>query len=326
MAHGPDVRRVPAAGHNAGVKRVSAARGIGLRARRVARLTLRSARLGLRDFYLGDDLTYAASIAYYSVLSLFPLLLLAFVLLGRVTADIDARHGVLTFVLKYFPAQFAFIATQLDAFRDNAVTVGVAGTVALVWGALGVFGAISTAVNYAWGVERPRSFLKHKLFSILMLLVAGLVLLVAIVLVSASHVVDAGWFSGVLAGFPGLGMLRGIAIRYTTTLLFIVVVGFIYYFVPNADVRLRDVWMGALLTGLLWKGALELFARFIRDMTPFTRLNGSIAAVVLFLIWVYVQAAILLYGAEFTAEYSRLRRGSAEGPARRRRPPHELVG
>ena len=82
-----------------------------------------------------------------------------------------------------------------------------------------------------------------------------------------------------------------------------------YYVVPNADVRFRDVWVGALLTGLLWKGALELFARLIRDMTPFTRVNGSIAAVVLFLVWVYVQAAILLYGAEFTAEYSRLRRG-----------------
>jgi len=278
-------------------------------------MTLQSAWLGLKDFFHGDDLTYAASIAYYSVLSLFPLFLLAFVLLGRLTADVDARNAVLRFVLEYFPAQFAFIATQLDAFRDRAVTIGVAGTVALVWGALGVFGAISTAVNYAWGVERPHSFLKQTLLSFVMLIVAGLVLLVAILLVSASHVVDAGWFAGVLAGFPGLGLLRGIAVRYATTLLFILVVGFVYYFVPNADVRLRDVWMGALVTGLLWKGALELFARFIRDMTPFTRLNGSIAAVVLFLVWVYVQAAILLYGAEFTAEYSRLRRGRA-GPAR----------
>ena len=52
------------------------------------------------------------------------------------------------------------------------MTVGVAGTLALVWGALGVFGAISTAVNYAWGVEKQRSFWKHKLFSFVMLLVA----------------------------------------------------------------------------------------------------------------------------------------------------------
>ncbi len=104
-------------------------------------------------------------------------------------------------------------------------------------------------------------------------------------------------------------VLRSLAIRSATTVLFIVVVGFVYYFVPNAKVRFRDVWIGAVVTGLLWKGALELFSWYIRDMTRFTRVNGSIAAVVVFLVWVYVQAVILLYGVEFTAAYARLRRG-----------------
>ena len=112
-----------------------------------------------------------------------------------------------------------------------------------------------------------------------------------------------------LARFPGLLILRGLTVRNATTLLFIVVVGLIYYFVPNAKVRFRDVWIGALVTGLLWKGALEGFSWYMRDMTRFTRVNGSIAAVVVFLVWVYVQAVILLYGVEFTAAYARLRRG-----------------
>jgi membrane protein len=73
-------------------------------------------------------------------------------------------------------------------------------------------------------------------------------------------------------------------------------------------VRFRDVWIGAVVTGLLWKGALEGFSWFVGDMARFTRINGSIAAVVVFLVWVYVQAAILLYGVEFTAVYARLRR------------------
>jgi membrane protein len=94
--------------------------------------------------------------------------------------------------------------------------------------------------------------------------------------------------------------------------MFIIVVGFVYYFVPNAKVRFRDVWIGAVVTGLLWKGALEGFAWYMRDMSRFTRVNGSIAAVVVFLVWVYVQAVILLYGVEFTAAYARLRRGRPE--------------
>jgi membrane protein len=72
------------------------------------------------------------------------------------------------------------------------------------------------------------------------------------------------------------------------------------------------VWIGALVTGLLWKGALEGFSWYMRDMTRFTRVNGSIAAVVVFLVWVYIQAVILLYGVEFTAAYARLRRGRPE--------------
>src|SRR5204863_1688122 len=148
------------------------------------------------------------------------------------------------------------ITRQLDAFRSNQVTFGVIGTIALVWGALGVFGAISTAVNYAWGVEKQRSFWRHKLFSFIMLLVAGLILLTALLLVSASQVVGASWFAEVLARFPALAVLRSLAISNATTLLFILVVGLIFYFVPNAQVRFRDVWVGALVTGLLWKGAL----------------------------------------------------------------------
>jgi membrane protein len=87
----------------------------------------------------------------------------------------------------------------------------------------------------------------------------------------------------------------------------------VYLFVPNATVGLRDVWIGALVTGLLWRGALESLSWVMRDMTRFTRVNGSIAVVVVFLVWVYVQAVVLLYGVEFTAAFARLRRDRADG-------------
>lgn len=295
---------------------MTAPRDVARQARDLVRLTGLSFWRGLEGFYTSENLTYAASIAYYALLSLFPLFLLALALLGRSTADVNNRTEVLTFVLRYFPAQFDFITKQLDAFSTNTVSIGVAGTIALIWGALGVFGAISTAVNYAWGVDEQRSFWKHKLVSFLMLGVAGLILLVALLLISASQVVGASWFADVLQVFPALGMMRGLTLRYATTLLFILVVGMIFYFVPNAKVRFRDVWVGAFMTGLLWKGALAAFSWYMGDMTRFSRVNGSIAAVVVFLVWVYVQAAILLFGVEFTAAYARLRRGRPdEAPA-----------
>ena len=237
-------------------------------------------------------------------------------MLGSVTADEADRNAVLDFVLRYFPAPVRLhhhAARRVP--RQHRSRFGVAGTLALVWGALGVFGAISTAVNYAWGVEKHAQLLE-----------AQAVFVPdadrrradpadrALLLVSARRSWSARrWFAGVARrSFPGCWCCASFAIRYATTLLFILVVGLVYYFVPNAKVRFRDVWIGALVTGLLWKGALEGFSWYMRDMTRFTRVNGSIAAVVVFLVWVYVQAVILLYGVEFTAAYARLRRGRPE--------------
>lgn len=264
---------------------------------------------GAQCFYSSDNLTYAASISYYALLSLFPVSLLAFAILGNATYDEHDRNVVLTFVLQYFPQQFEFITVQLDAFRTQSFSLGVVGTIGLIWGGLGIFGAITTAVNYAWGVEKSRSFWGHKLVSFLMMVVAGALLLAALLLVSAAGIVGASWFASVASRFPGLMILRGLLIRYAATFLFILVVGLIFYFVPNAKVRFRDVWIGAFLTGLMWKGALLGFGWYMRDMSRFTRVNGSIAAVVVFMVWVYLQAVILLFGVEVTAAYSRLRRG-----------------
>ena len=288
-------------------------------ARRVWKLAVvtgRSAWYGVTGVYDSDDLTHAASIAYYSLVSLFPFLLLAFTLLGYATSDVENRNAVLSFVLQYFPTRFGFITGQLDSFRGDQLTVGVAGTLALVWGAVGVFGATSAAINHAWGVEDPRGFWKHKLFAFLMFAVAALTLLAALLLVSASQMVGARWFADILMNFPGLIILRSFAIRNATTLLFILVVGCVFYFVPAAKVRFRDVWIGAIVTGLLWKGAFIAFTWYMQDMTRLTRVNGSIAVVVAFLVWVYVQAVILLYGAEFTAAYVRLRQEESPTPAR----------
>lgn len=279
---------------------------LGRVAREVATTSARAAWHGFVSFYQSDDLMYAASIGYCALLSLFPFLMIALAVLGNATTDAAARSAALDLVLRYFPQQFDFIRTQLDALQSTAGAFGLFGMLGLLWGALGVFGAVSTAVNHAWGVERARNFWQHKLFSFLMLMVAGLVLLAALLIESAYRVVGADWFSRVLTTFPALDFLRSLVVRYTASALFVVVMGLVYYFVPNTKVRFKDVWVGALLSGLLWTVTLRVFSWSV-DTSRFARINGSIATVVVFLIWVYLQAVIMLYGVEFTAAFARLR-------------------
>jgi membrane protein len=277
------------------------------RARAEFRLTGVAIWRGVTGIYNSDDLTFAASIAYYALLSLFPFLLLALAIIASVTNNEADRQAVLDFVLHYFPRQFEFVTVQLQAMQQAPLRLSVAGSLLITWAAMGVFGAVTSAINHAWGVEKQPSYFKHKLISFVMLVAAGLLLLLGLLLVTAVSITEASWFAGVLARAPGLAVLSSFAVRWATTLTFILVVGLIFYFVPNARVRFRDVWVGAVLTGLLWRGALSGFSFYVRDLSRFS-VHGSIAAVVVFLIWVYTSAVILLYGAEMTAAYARLRR------------------
>jgi membrane protein len=265
-----------------------------------------SAWRGVGELYNSDGLTHAASIAYYALLSLFPFLLLMLSLLGSVTADPSDRDAVVGFVFHYFPRQFEFITGQLDAFRASTLKIGVGGMVALVWASLGFFNAVTSAVNHAWGVEKRRSFLKHRLVGFLMLLSAGGILLAAIVIVSAAKVAQTGWFGALEVRSPIVGWLSSVSANQLATLLLVGCVALVFYFIPNTKVRFRDVWPGALLVGLLWRGALSAFSWYARDLAAWNVIHGSVTAVVIFLLWIYVSAVILLYGVEMTAAYARM--------------------
>jgi membrane protein len=262
---------------------------------------------GVTGIYHSNDLTFASSIAYYALLSLFPFFLLVLSILASVTDNDIDRASVLDFVLRYFPRQFEFVNSQLQSMQSAGIRLGIFGSVLMVWAAMGVFSAITSAVNHAWGVEKQPSYLKHKLMAFIMLVTASLLLLVGLLLVSAINLAEARWFAVIMTRAPGLLVLEGWALKSASTVIFIFLVGLIFYFVPNAAVRFRDVWVGAVLTGLLWRGALAGFSRYVRDLHHFS-VHGSIAAVVVFLVWIYISAVILLYGVEVTAAYARLRR------------------
>ncbi len=267
---------------------------------------------GFLGFYQSNDLTFASSIAYYALLSLFPFFLLVFAILGSVTANNSDRTAIFDFVLRYFPRQFEFVTSQLNAIEQARVRLGITGSLLLIWAAMGVFGAITSAVNHAWGVEKQPSYLKHKLIAFIMLVASSLLLLGGLLLVSAIDVIEAKWFAVVLVRTPGLEVLRHFAVKWASTIVFILVVGLVFYFVPNAKVRFRDVWVGAIVTGLLWRGALFGFSWYVRDLSRFSNIHGSIAAVVVFLVWIYTTAVLFLYGVEVTAANARLRRHRPE--------------
>ena len=174
---------------------------------------------------------------------------------------------------------------------------------------------MTSAVNHAWAVEKRRSFLKHRLVGFLMLLSAGGILFVAIVIVSAAKVAQSRWFGALQWQSAMMDWLSGVAANQLATLLLIGCVALIFYFIPNARVRFRDVWPGAILVGLLWRGALSAFSWYARDLASWNVIHGSVTTAVVFLIWIYVCSVILLYGVAMTAAYARFQDLARRHPA-----------
>ena len=223
----------------------------------------RAAWHGFVCFYRSNDLTFASSVAFYALLSLFPFLLLSLSVLGRVSADDHDRAAILGFVLQYFPRQFDFVTVQLDAFRQSKTALSLGSSVVMVWAALGFFGAITSAINYAFQVK-PFGYWQHKLVSFLMLAAASLLMLAGLILLSARTVLLSRWFPSAPLHLPMFAWLGSFLVEWLSSLIFIVVVGLLFYFVPNARVRFRDVWPGAIVTGALWRLALKGFGWYVQ--------------------------------------------------------------
>jgi len=278
------------------------------RVRRAANLAWRAAGLGIVEFYKSSNLTFASSIAYYSLLSFFPFILLVLSALSRLTVSSDGNdQAVINLIARALPRDFAFLSDQILQLQKTPFQLTVAGTIVMLWASMGVFGAVTSAVNHAWAVEQPLGFFKHKLIAFVMMLAAGFLLVTALLLMGAVQLVQANWFRSVLEYFPWLEALSGFAYRNAILPMLVLVVGLIYYYAPNAQVRFRDVWFGAVLAAVLWRLALAGFSWYVKGFSRFT-VHGQVGTVVVFLVWVYLSAVILLYGVEVTATYARLRK------------------
>jgi membrane protein len=287
------------------------------RVRLDAHLAWRATGRGIVEFYRSSNLTFASSIAYFSLLSFFPFMLLVFTLLSRLAmGEAGDERVVMELVERALPRNFDFLSEQVVELRRTPIPLTILGTLLTVWASMGVFGALTSAVNHAWGTDKPYNYFKHKLIAFVMMAVAGLLFAAILLLRGATQASRAGGGVWISEWFPWLPDLTGFAVQNATLPSAVVAIGLVYYFAPNTRVRLRDVWFGAVLAAVLWRLALAGFAWYLRGIMRFS-IPGSVGTVVVFLVWVYLSAVILLYGVEVTAAYAKLRRETDQGKGQR---------
>lgn len=246
----------------------------------------------------------SAAVAYYTILSLAPLLVIAVAVAGMVFGEDAARGGIVD--------QFRGMvgddgARAIQSMLEHAgkpgagsVIATVIGVATLLIGASGVFGELQDALNTVWDVKpRPGrgivGMLKDRLLSFGMVLCVGFLLLVSLVMSTALSALD-HYFEGILPGLPYLMRAANLVLSFLViTLLF----AMMFRFLPDVRMRWREVWLGAAVTAALFtlgKYLIGLYLGKAGVASPF----GAAGSLVVLVVWIYYSALILFFGAELT--------------------------
>lgn len=261
-----------------------------------------------------DDATHmAASVSYYAVLSLFPLILGVSSIVGMVAHSPQRQEEVISFVVSYLPGSESFVRDSLAGVVRFRATLGIVSLLSLLWAGSAVFGSITRAVNRAWDVPKEPPFYRNKPRQLLM--AAGVAILFALSLAITSIF---QWATSIdLAGSNLADLVGGVAVagilKAPAFLISFGIFGAIYKLLPNTKTYWRYIWPGAMIAALLFESGKNLFLWYLENFASYDQLYGNVTSVIILMIWAYVSAFILILGAEISSEFGRIRRGVERG-------------
>jgi len=254
-------------------------------------------------FMENDLTTSAAAVSYFSMLALFPLLILLLSLGSNLIGPEAVEKYIIGQALQLLPGTHTFVRKNLDSLTNISPEVIVSCIAIVLWAASWLFTVIEKALNRIWGTY-PRSFLHGRAVNF-----AVMSLVFALLGVTALLVAIASAIRSAAAEIPlRLGPSLSILSDYFWQLIFmagslvitVVLFTIVYKWLPNAAVSLREAVIGAAIAGVMWEVAKYAFAYLI-PYFHYDLLYGSIGAGVALLTWVYLSSVIMLIGAQFTA-------------------------
>src|SRR6185295_4996034 len=263
-------------------------------------------RIVTRSFmsFMDNDLTTAAAaVSYFSMLVLFPTLVLVFAVGNRLLGPDTVEKYVIGQVLAFLPGAQTFVRKNLESVSTISTGVIVSCLFVMLWAASWMFTVIEKALNRVWGTY-PRSFLHGRAVNIAVMTLVWALLASSALFTAFTSAIRSAADRIPLRLAPWLISLSGYAwqIVFILTSLAVTVILFavLYKLLPNTRVSIMEALPGAVLAGVLWEGAKFGFA-FLLPYFHYDLLYGSIGAGVALLTWVYLSSVIMLFGAQFTA-------------------------
>ena len=272
--------------------------------------------LALEAWWADDALRLGASLAYYTLFAIAPILLVATAIAGMVFGA-EAVRGEIVGQIDHLVGREGASAVQgllEGASQPRAgILATVLGSITFLVAATGAFLELQAALNTIWRVKpnpgaNLRAFVIDRLRSFGLVVAIGFLLMVSLAVTAALAALSA-WLARASPGLPlawsGVNMLVSVVV---TTAMF----ALLYRFLPDVHLHWRDVIMGSLVTAVLFTIGQQLIGLYLGQSSVASS-YGAAGSVMILLLWVYYSCQILLFGAEFTRVYAE-RRGRKPVP------------
>ncbi len=258
----------------------------------------------------------AAAIAFYVLFSAVPAVAFLVASVGWAIRDPHEQAHVLGHMLEVIPTgstqNRTFLMNSVRAIRDASGGMSVVGAIGLAWSGLGMFSAARWGLNRAWGVRSRSGFVRVRLLDLAAALVIWILLFVSAVATAGIHILTRetqAWSGG---GLLGPGLMWGAAQWSIPAVLSFAAFLFLYRYVPNVTHRIRDVLPAAMIATAFFELTKYLFALYVSLMTSRSSLFSALGGILGFMLWIYLCAVILLWGAEFAFIYAAARNRESE--------------
>jgi membrane protein len=272
-------------------------------------LSVRALKAAVVEFQRDDALGLAAQLAFYLILALFPFLLVLVSLMGTFSSP-ELAGEVLGYFREVTPNQvYGIVESYLsDIIAGNRPAPGLfsVGLVLTLWSASGAFAALIAALDKAYDVEETRPFWKVRGIALLMTLGLSVMIIIGVLLLVAGPPIGRG-----IADLFGLGEVFTLiwnVVQWPVALsLMVFTVALLYYFAPDAEQPFRWITPGGLIGVLLWVLASVIFRFYVSNFGSYDATYGSIGAVIVLLLYLYISSLTILFGAELNATLVRLK-------------------
>ncbi len=276
---------------------------------------LAAGKRALKEYKADDLQDRAAALTYYGIQSIFPGLLVLVSLLGLFGHSVT--QSLITSVGKAAPASVStIITTDVRHLQQNHAASGIVGAVALavaLWSASNYVAAFMRASNTIYDVPEGRPIWKTVPIRLGVTIVTMILLVMAAVIV-----VVTGGLAQKVGNVLGVGSVAVTVWDIAKWPVLLVIIGLIlailFWASPNAKHGFQWVSPGGFMAVILWLAASALFALYVANFSHYNRIYGSLAGVIIFLIWMWISNVAILLGAEFNAELERSRAVAAGHP------------